>query len=84
MVQPEQMKEGRLKIVHVQAGSGAKDGDAVSVIYTGKLDNGTVFDTSSKHGGEPIEDVEPLVSGLRCRHDGRRSDIGKAESVVDS
>ena len=31
----------------------AKNGDTVKVDYTGKLENGTVFDTSE--GGEPLE-----------------------------
>ena len=44
-----------LKITCVQAGSGAKDGDTVWVLYTGKLKDGTVFDASDKHGNEPIE-----------------------------
>ena len=48
-------KEGGLKITYVTAGSGAKDGDSVSVLYTGKLQDGTVFDASEKHGNEPIE-----------------------------
>ena len=46
-----------LKIKHLAAGSGAKDGDTVSVLYTGKLQDGTVFDASDKHGGDPIEFV---------------------------
>ena len=46
-----------LKITHVAPGSGAKDGDTVSVLYTGKLQDGTVFDASDKHGGDPIEFV---------------------------
>ena len=33
----------------------AKEGDTVSVHYTGKLDDGTVFDSSS--GGEPLSFV---------------------------
>lgn len=35
----------------------AQDGDMVSVLYTGKLTNGTVFDASSLHGNKPIEFV---------------------------
>ncbi|HYO08908.1 MAG TPA: FKBP-type peptidyl-prolyl cis-trans isomerase [Tepidisphaeraceae bacterium] len=46
-----------LKVTYVAAGAGAKNGDTVSVLYTGKLANGTVFDASEKHGGEPIEFV---------------------------
>lgn len=53
----EETTASGLKITRVQEGSGAKEGDTVSVLYTGKLDNGTVFDASSKHGGEPIEFV---------------------------
>ena len=52
----ETTKSG-LKISFVKAGDGAKDGDTVSVLYTGKLQDGTVFDASDKHGGEPIEFV---------------------------
>lgn len=39
-----------------QAGNGAKPGatDVVSVTYTGRLIDGTVFDSTDKHGGEPI------------------------------
>ena len=49
-------KPSGLKITYVAPGDpGAKDGDSVSVLYTGKLENGTVFDASEKHGGDPIE-----------------------------
>src|SRR5688572_20983878 len=49
-------KPSGLQVTYVAAGdAAAKDGDTVSVIYTGKLSNGTVFDASSKHGGEPID-----------------------------
>lgn len=48
-------KPSGLKITYVAPAAGAKDGDTVSVLYTGKLDNGTIFDASEKHGNEPIE-----------------------------
>ena len=33
----------------------AKEGDLVKVLYTGTLDDGTVFDSSELHGGDPLE-----------------------------
>ena len=32
-----------------------KRGQVVSVLYTGSLQNGTVFDSSAKHGGKPFD-----------------------------
>ncbi len=32
-----------------------KNGDKVKVAYTGKLEDGTVFDSTEKQGGEPLE-----------------------------
>jgi len=48
-------KANGLKITHVSAGEGAKAGDNASVLYTGKLQDGTEFDSSAKHGNEPID-----------------------------
>lgn len=47
----------QLEIMTTKEGTGdrvAKDGDTVSVKYTGKLTNGTVFDATDKHGGQPF------------------------------
>lgn len=46
-----------LVFVPVAAGSGAvpEKTDRVSVLYEGKLVDGTVFDSSAKHGGQPVQ-----------------------------
>jgi FKBP-type peptidyl-prolyl cis-trans isomerase len=46
-----------LKYADVVEGTGAipQRGQKVSVLYTGSLQNGTVFDSSAKHGGAPYE-----------------------------
>src|SRR5579863_5915612 len=41
----------------VGTGTVAASGDTVSVLYTGTLDNGTVFDASSLHGNQPFSFV---------------------------
>lgn len=45
-----------LQITDVKVGDGAvaQAGDTVSVTYTGTLTNGTVFDSSDQHGGQPF------------------------------
>ena len=48
-------KPNGLKVTYVAPAEGAKNGDNVSVIYAGKLQDGTEFDSSAKHGGDPIE-----------------------------
>ena len=47
-----------LKIETTKQGTGdrvVKAGDTISVQYTGKLTNGTKFDSSYDHGGQPFE-----------------------------
>ncbi len=53
--QPNIMDTVKITDVTVGTGVEAKNGDKVSVLYTGSLDNGTVFDASSKHGNQPFE-----------------------------
>ncbi len=56
-------KPGELRIDEVEIGTGAEavNGKTVSVHYTGKLEDGTVFDSSLERG-EPIE--FPLGAGM--------------------
>ena len=51
-------KTMQLEIKTTQEGTGAKAveaGDTVAVQYTGKLTDGTKFDSSYDHGGQPFE-----------------------------
>lgn len=43
-----------LTIIYTAPGSGAQNGDRIGVHYTGRLQDGTVFDSSHKRG-EPIQ-----------------------------
>ena len=58
-------------------------GDTVSVNYTGKLDDGTVFDTSLKRGGQPLEFVvgaPGLIKGFTKGVVGMK--VGQKKTVV--
>src|SRR6185312_3890150 len=54
--QAQQQLMDQLKIKDTVVGTGAvaASGDTISVLYTGKLDDGTVFDASSLHGNQPF------------------------------
>lgn len=57
--EPESMatSSSGLKWTDIEVGSGAEavPGKTVSIEYTGKLDDGTVFDATSRHNNEPLE-----------------------------
>jgi FKBP-type peptidyl-prolyl cis-trans isomerase len=55
--QQQLMSELTIKDTVVGTGTAAEDGDTLSVLYTGTLDNGTVFDASSLHGNQPFSFV---------------------------
>lgn len=52
--QQQLMAQLNIKDDVVGTGATAESGDTVSVLYTGTLDNGTVFDASSLHGNQPF------------------------------
>jgi len=52
--QQQLMSELTIKDDVVGTGATAQDGDTISVLYTGTLDNGTIFDASSLHGNQPF------------------------------
>lgn len=52
--QNQPMDQLKIKDLLVGSGPEAKAGDVVSALYTGSLDDGTVFDASSKHGNQPF------------------------------
>jgi len=51
-------KPMELEVKTTQPGTGdrvVKNGDTISVLYTGKLTDGTIFDASAKHGNTPFD-----------------------------
>ena len=61
----------------------ARPGDTVRVHYTGKLDDGTVFDTS--YGGDPIEfqvGSTGIISGFHQAVQGMKAGDSKTERIA--
>ncbi len=84
----DQSTAGQLKITDVKVGTGAtaKAGDTISVLYTGKFEDGTVFDASSKHGGQPIQftlGAGQVIKGWDMGFDGMKVG-GKRNLVIPS
>jgi len=58
-----------LKITDIKVGTGAEAvaNSKVKIEYTGKLDNGHVFDATSRHNNEPLEftvGVQQVIPGM--------------------
>ncbi|RJQ33312.1 FKBP-type peptidyl-prolyl cis-trans isomerase [Candidatus Parcubacteria bacterium] len=61
--------------VSVGTGAEAKAGDTVSVLYVGKLEDGTVFDSSAAHNNEPLKFVlgtNELIPGFQIGINGMK------------
>src|SRR5204863_7383839 len=61
-----------LKYVEIAEGTGPTPtrGQTLSVLYTGSLQNGTVFDSSEKHGGKPYEFALGTGNAIQGWHEG--------------
>jgi FKBP-type peptidyl-prolyl cis-trans isomerase len=60
------MQELKITDDVVGTGAEAQTGDTVNVLYSGSLDNGTVFDASAKHGNQPFSfklDAGDVIKG---------------------
>jgi FKBP-type peptidyl-prolyl cis-trans isomerase len=61
--------------ITVGTGTEAVPGDAVSVLYVGKLTNGTVFDSSAAHGNQPLSFTlgqQGLIAGFQIGVNGMK------------
>ncbi|MBM3261177.1 FKBP-type peptidyl-prolyl cis-trans isomerase [Candidatus Kaiserbacteria bacterium] len=61
--------------VTVGTGTQANPGDTVSVLYIGKLPDGTVFDSSEAHGNQPLTftlGAEGLIPGFQIGVNGMK------------
>lgn len=61
--------------VKVGDGAEAKPGDTVSVLYVGRLQDGTVFDSSQAHNNEPLKftlGVQGIIPGFQIGVNGMK------------
>jgi FKBP-type peptidyl-prolyl cis-trans isomerase len=61
--------------VTVGTGTEAMPGDTVSVLYVGKLSDGTVFDSSASHGNAPLSftlGAQGLIAGFQIGVNGMK------------
>jgi FKBP-type peptidyl-prolyl cis-trans isomerase len=61
--------------VKVGTGAQAKPGSVVSVLYVGKLQDGTVFDSSAAHGNKPLSftlGAHGLIAGFQIGVNGMK------------
>lgn len=73
--------------VSVGTGTEAKPGDIVSVLYVGKLPNGTVFDASSAHGNQPLTftlGTQGLIPGFQIGVNGMKVGGERVMSIPPS
>ena len=73
-----------LQITYVEpAPVGAQDGDTVYVLYTGKLADGTVFDSTGQRGDEPIEFILGKGMVIKGWDEGIKGmQVGEARKLV--
>jgi peptidylprolyl isomerase len=80
------MQNFKVTDVVVGTGATAQKGDTVSVLYSGSLDDGTIFDASSKHGNQPFSfvlGVQQVIKGWDLGVVGMKVG-GKRELVIPS
>jgi len=69
--------------VKVGTGKEATPGSVVSVLYTGKLQDGTVFDSSAAHGNQPLTftlGAQGLIPGFQIGVNGMKE--GGERSII--
>jgi FKBP-type peptidyl-prolyl cis-trans isomerase len=69
--------------VKVGSGAEATPGSIVSVLYTGKLADGTTFDSSASHGNEPLKfalGTQGLIPGFQVGVNGMK--VGGERQII--